>query len=461
MRPDPPPPAAAGRAAPSATDGTAPRRRRVAWATGGPGPAFTAIGRKLSGRTGIHELMTDLGRALAVDRSMRMLGGGNPARIPAMEAVWRRRWREMLDEGDEVERLLGCYDEPRGRPAFIEALVGCLNERFGWGLGPENVAVTNGSQNAFFFLFNMLAGRGGPRRRILLPLAPEYIGYADQGMAPDLFVSARPQIEERGGRIFKYRVDFDALPLDDDVAAICVSRPTNPTGNVLTDDEIRRLRGLAAARGIPLIVDNAYGAPFPDIIFSSVEPEWDEHTVLSFSLSKVGLPGTRTGMVIAREEIASALSAVNAVASLANGNLGQALVAPLLRSGELMRLSREVIRPFYERKSRMALAWVDEFFGDRIPCRVHASEGAIFLWLWFPGLPITSAALYERLKARKVLVVSGHYFFYGLPGPWAHRDECIRITYSQADEAVRDGLRVIAEEVSRAFGVSRAVGTGA
>ena len=48
------------------------------------------------------------------------------------------------------------------------------------------------------------------------------------------------------------------------------------------------------------------------------------------------------------------------------------------------------------------------------PIRIHKPEGAFFLWLWMPGLPMTNAALYKRLKARGVIVVSGHYFFPGL-----------------------------------------------
>ena len=39
------------------------------------------------------------------------------------------------------------------------------------------------------------------------------------------------------------------------------------------------------------------------------------------------------------------------------------------------------------------------------PYRVHRPEGAIFLWLWFENLPITSAELYQRLKNRGVLIV--------------------------------------------------------
>lgn len=406
------------------------------------------FGRKLGGPSGINELMSDLGEAMAINPRLLMMGGGNPARIPAVERIWRERMRHLLEHGDTFERVLANYDQPRGSPEFIEALVRCLNERFGWGLTRKNVCVTNGSQNSFFFLFNMLAGaQGGRKRKILLPLSPEYIGYADQGIDPELFVSFAPRIELRGEHTFKYRIDFDALRVDPEVAAICVSRPTNPTGNVLTNEEMRRLSGLAQRHGIFLMVDNAYGAPFPDIIFSDVEPFWDEHVILTLSLSKLGLPGTRNGIVIAREDVIEALSGINAIVSLANGNLGQALVTPLLRNGELLKLSRDIIRPFYEAKSHQAIAWIDEALGDRVDYRLHASEGALFLWLWLPGCPVTSQELYRRLKARNLLVVSGHYFFYGLHDPaWRHQHECLRLTYSQPEAVVREGISLLADE---------------
>ena len=105
-------------------------------------------------------------------------------------------------------------------------------------------------------------------------------------------------------------MDFDALQVTDDIGAICVSRPTNPTGNVLTDAEVRHLGRLAREHDIPLIVDNAYGAPFPSILYADVQPEWDEHTILCMSLSKLGMPGPRTGIVIAAPRIARAVAAL-------------------------------------------------------------------------------------------------------------------------------------------------------
>ena len=345
--------------------------------------------------SGIEELMDDLGNALVSGGpDVRMLGGGQPAHIPEVNALWRRRLEEIMASPGGLEKMLSNYDPPRGNPLFLDSIAALFRESFGWDISAKNIAITAGGQTAFFFLFNALAGKfkDGSRKKILLPLVPEYIGYANQSVSDDIFCACKPLIQKIGDHDFKYRVDFENLRVDDDIAAICVSRPTNPTGNVLTDNEISQLSDLAEKHDIPLIIDNAYGAPFPNIIFTEATPVWNEHTILTLSLSKIGLPGTRTGIVIASEEIASAVSSMSAIVGLANGNIGQAIMEPLIRSGEILKLSSEVVRPYYVEKSRQARAWVAEEFDAKLPYRVHLSEGALFLWLWFEGMPITSGS---------------------------------------------------------------------
>ncbi len=270
------------------------------------------------------------------------------------------------------------------------------------------------------------------------------------GIGPDLFVSHRPQIDFTPDGFFKYRVDFDALTVDDSIGAICVSRPTNPTGNVLTEGEIAKLSRLAKAQGIPLIIDNAYGVPFPGIIFTEAVPVWEPHVILCMSLSKLGLPGARTGIVIATPEVVQAITGMNAVISLAPNSLGAALALDAVRTGQILDLSQKVIRPHYFAKAMQAVDWVREAF-EPGRCHIHKPEGAIFLWLWFEGLPITCGELYERLKERGVLIVPGHYFFPGLAGEWRHRHECIRMNYAGDADQVHAGIKIIAEEVHRAW----------
>ena len=86
-----------------------------------------------------------------------------------------------------------------------------------------------------------------------------------------------------------------------------------------------------------------------------------------------------------------------------------------------------------------------------LPLRIHRPEGAFFLWLWFPGLPISSEVLYRRLKQRDVLVLSGHHFFPGVEQDDPHQHECLRLSYAQPPASVRAGIAILAEEVRRAY----------
>ncbi len=413
---------------------------------------YSKFGERFRAQTGTRQLMEDLGEVLTSGRPIMNLGGGNPGTVPELVAIFRERMQQSLDQG-KFEGLIGNYDGPQGHQPFIEALAKLLNRRFGWALKPTNIATTSGSQASFFMIFNMLAGplANGENRHILLPLTPEYIGYADVGLGPDMIRSIRPTVEILGEHRFKYRIDFDALKLGREVAAVCVSRPTNPTGNVVTDDELTQLLDLTARHNTPLIIDNAYGLPFPNIIFSDVTPVFAEHVILCMSLSKLGLPGLRTGIVIAAEDIIQNITSVNAITMLANGAMGASLVRDLIESDEIIGVCDSYIKPFYQSKAEQAQEWCDQYF-DGIDYYLHKTEGAIFLWVWFPGLPISDIELYERLKQRDVLVLAGSYFFPGLDGEWDHCRECLRLSYAQDADSVRTGIEIIGEEVRRAFG---------
>ena len=413
---------------------------------------FSRLGQFLSSGSGILTLMDDIDQSLADSSTMHLLGGGNPARIPQVQETFRTAMTSLLADGERFERLTGGYDGPQGDARFNHNLASLLKERYGWNVGPKNIAITNGSQSSFYALFHLFAGdfHKGPARRILLPLAPEYIGYVDVGLGQQLFRAFRPSIELRGDREFKYHIDFERLDVASDIGAIAVSRPTNPTGNVLTDSEISKLHELANANDIPLIIDSAYGGPFPNIVFPQVSSAWDENTITCLSLSKLGLPGLRTGIVVAHEKVIRAITAANAILSLAPGSAGPGLVSDMVADRSILDLSDNVIRPYYRQRAKQAVSWVNTAL-EGYPCRVHTPEGAIFLWLWFEGLPITSEKLYQRLKSRGVLVIAGEHFYPGLEGEWGHRHECIRISYAQDPASVEAGIHIIGEEVARAY----------
>ncbi|MBA5764155.1 valine--pyruvate transaminase [Vibrio sp. 404] len=411
---------------------------------------FSKFGEKFNQYSGITQLMDDLNDGLRTPGAI-MLGGGNPAAIPAMLDYFHQASEKMLANGELVAALAN-YDGPQGKDCFVKALAKLLNEKYGWDISEKNISLTNGSQSGFFYLFNLLAGKqpDGSHKKILLPLAPEYIGYGDAGIDEDIFISYRPEIELLDNGLFKYHVDFEQLKVDDSIAAICASRPTNPTGNVLTDQEIHKLDKLARQHNIPLLIDNAYGLPFPNIVFEEVEPFWNENTILCMSLSKLGLPGVRCGIVIANKKVTEAMVNMNGIISLAPSSVGPAFANHMIEHDDLLRLSDDVIKPYYKQKALRAVELLQQAITDP-RFKIHKPEGAIFLWLWFDELPITTMELYKRLKARGVLIVPGEYFFIGQEDDWEHAHQCLRMNYVQDDEMMQKGITVIAEEITKAY----------
>lgn len=429
---------------------------------------FSKYGQQFTQTSAISQLMDDLGDALKSPTPVNMLGGGNPARIDKVNEAYFEVYKSLEQggvDGGAIESV-GNYSNPQGDAKFIDALVAFFNRHYDWNLTTENIVLTNGSQNAFFYLFNLFGGQFEDEKgeistkSILLPLAPEYIGYSDVHIDGKHFIAIKPEIEEveHEGEtgFFKYKIDFEALEnlpalKNGEIGAICCSRPTNPTGNVLTDEEMAQLSAIAKQYDVPLIIDNAYGEPFPNIIYPDVNLNWDKNTILCFSLSKIGLPGARTGIIIAAPEVVKTVSAMNAVVNLAPTRFGAAIATPLLNEDRLKELCDDTIQPFYAKKAQKAITHIKEEMGD-YPVLVHKPEGAIFLWVWFKDLPISTTELYDRLKEKATLIVPSEHFYPGLDTTdYPHAHQCIRMSIAASDETLESGIKVIGEVVRELY----------
>lgn len=134
---------------------------------------------------------------------------------------------------------------------------------------------------------------------------------------------------------------------------------------------------------------------------------------------------------------------------LTPGGTGPVMVNEMIHRGDLLRLSEQVIKPFYQQRVNDTIHLIRRYLSPN-DCLIHKPEGAIFLWLWFRNLPITCEELYQRLKKRGVLMVPGHYFFTGLSKPWAHAHQCMRMNYVPDMNAIEKGIQILAQEVERA-----------
>ena len=164
------------------------------------------------------------------------------------------------------------------------------------------------------------------------------------------------------------------------------------------------------------------------------------------SLSKLGLPGARTGIVIANEELIRFFANMTAITSLAPSGLGAEIVHELISEGVLLALCNDIIRPFYKRRSELAVQLLRAAIDDP-RLLIHKPEGSMFLWLWFEGLGVTTSELYQRLKRKGLLVVPGKYFFPGQAAATDHAESCVRMNYVQSEADLEKGIRILAREL--------------
>jgi len=404
---------------------------------------LSPFGQSLGVATGIGELMDDLGAALA-DKSQDicMMGGGQPAEIPEISTLFYQQLHSIIESPADLHRILGEYDPAEGEARFRSAFANMMNALYHWDLSVHNIGISAGGQSACFHLFNALVG---PGEHIMIPLLPDYMGYRDQLVSGASFLGIMGIASHEGNR-FKYTLDREAISnAPDSVKLIALSRPTNPSGNVLTDDEVLFLSDEARRRNIPILIDHAYGAPFPNALFVNNQNIWAPHHIHLYSLSKLGLPSTRTSILVAHPEIVHLMRNMTAVTSLSNPGLGQALILPLIKDQSLPDIAHQIIQPYYRQKRDFAIHTLDSLLAGNLDYALHQAEGAFFLWLYLPSLPISSQQLVERLKERGLLAISGHWFFFGNEQLPSHSQKCLRLTYSMPEQEVQKGLVILAE----------------
>ncbi len=401
---------------------------------------LSKVGEKMNHLTGVREIMKDIAATLRSDPSKKWLNlsPGNPIVLPEVLEMWRAYAHELI-HSDEFGPVVGRYGMTQGYDPFIDAVVSAYNKHYGWGITRENVLITPGSQNLYFLCANLFGGEridGKGVQKILLPMCPEYTGYDGVVLDKKMLVSARPKIEKISDHEFKYQIDFDRIHVDESIGAIMLSRPTNPTGNCVTDDEFRKLLSIAKQWDIPLIVDAAYSPPFPDLAFVPMTPFFDEHVLHCVSLSKAGLPGERVGFAIGHPRYIAALEPFESNIGIHSSRFGQALAAKALTSGKLSEISSKVIKPFYRRKLEIFRKALHERMPADFPWFLHKEEGTLFAWMWLDHPKMNDLEMYQLLKAQSLICVPGSSFFPGLHEDWEHKRQCLRFSMTAHDDEV-------------------------
>ncbi len=413
---------------------------------------LSQFGQQMSQLTGVRAIMKDIIETLrsSAGREFINLSAGNPVILPEVEQLWRDCTADLL-ASKEYGEVVCRYGSSQGYTPLIEAVVKDFNSRYGLSLSDRNILITPGSQSLYFYGANAFGGytTQGKLRQIVLPLSPDYTGYGGVSLTPEALIAYKPTLDiDTESHRFKYRPDFSQLQITESTGCVIFSRPCNPTGNVLSDDEVSKITALARVYDAPVLIDSAYAPPFPALNFTPMTPQFGDNIIHCMSLSKAGLPGERIGIAIGDPKFINILESFQTNAAIHSSRYGQAIAARAINSGRLGEISTNIIRPHYQKKLEILAATLDAEMPKDFAWFLHQGEGAIFAWLWLKDLPMTDWEFYQKLKQVGVIVVPGSTFFPGLKEDWQHKQQCLRISLTATESEIAQAMKRLAKAIN-------------
>ena len=382
---------------------------------------FSSLTERVAGRgAGAWAIAIAAMRLREAGEDVIMLTVGDPdQRAPAAMIEATKR---ALDAGHTgYARILGIE-------RLREAIARRQAARTGQPCAADNVVFVPGTQGGLYCAVQCLAGPGD---EIVVP-EPIYATYEGVIGASGARMVTVPLVPERG---FHPDLDAMAAAITPKTRVIWINSPHNPTGAVLTGEEIAAIAGLARRHDLWLLSDEVY----EDLAFARPHvsawslPGMAERTVVVSSLSKShAAPGFRCGWIIGPPKLAEHL--FNLLLSMLYGSPGFVQEAALaaLQGGELPEVA--ALRDDYRRRAEMTSA----LLAGAPKCRVVPPEGGMFVLLDIRGTGLGATEFAMRLlETERVAVLPCDGF-----GPSAAGH--LRIALCQPDARLRDaGERIV------------------
>ncbi len=357
-------------------------------------------------------------------------GGG----LPAPELFPTREIEEAcIYVAREQGRKALQYSATEGYYPLKEYLAKSMH-KYGIPATPENVLLTNGSQQALDLIGRIFIDPG----RYVLTGRPTYLGAiqawrAYQGEFHTMRLDEQGMVVDEIERAYHKVVEDSGSP-----PAFIYVLPNfhNPAGTTLSLERRIKLAEIATKLDLAVVEDDPYGQlRFEGEYITPICNLIPERTIYLGTFSKTLAPGLRLGWIVCSEALMMRLIQAKQGCDLHTGTFVQYVANDICQRGFLKPHIKKIRKAYKERRDTMVDA-LSEFWPDG--CKWTDPEGGLFLWARVPESIDTNVFLKETALKEKVAYVPGVHFYPNTDG--GHHAMRLNFSYSQP-EVIVEGIK--------------------
>jgi aspartate/methionine/tyrosine aminotransferase len=319
------------------------------------------------------------------------------------------------------------YTSSKGIPELREAIAQDIKKRTKAEIKPNEVFITPGAKHAILCAVLALINPGD---EVLIP-APVWPSYKDIVIMAEGVPKEVPFQED-------YSVNEEALQkaITHRTRAIFINSPNNPTGGVLTRQEMATIGEIAMDKKLIVFSDEIYDAlTYDDFKHTSILsfPQLQDQTVYIHGFSKTySMTGWRLGYIVAPIKIVDAISKIQQNSTTcATSFVQKAAVEALRGSQECV----EEMRKEYDKRRKTIVQALNQI--DGVKCKIP--KGAFYV---FPNISEysndTSRLTEQLLESKGVCITPGKAF-------GSNGEGHIRISYATSMEDIQEGVQKLEE----------------
>lgn len=324
------------------------------------------------------------------------------------------------------------YTAAAGIPELRKAICTYTKKNIGVEYEFDQVVVSNGAKQA---IFNALQAILNPGDEVII-FSPFWVSYPEMVKMADGVPVFVDTIQEQG-----FKIDFDALnkAINEKTAAIILNTPSNPTGAIIPENDVRKIAEIAKKYDLIVISDEIYDALLYDgekhFSITQVDEEIKERTILINGMSKAyAMTGWRIGYSISNKQIAKMIANYQSHATSNPNTIAQyaTLAALENENPEYEKMLKE-----FDRRRKYMVETVNNING----LSVQTPKGAFYAMVSikniigkkFNGRVINGSMDFAEVLLEETMtaVVPGNAF--GI-------DDHIRLSYATSMENIEKGL---------------------